>query len=333
LTLDALRPPSPFDATAAGYKDWLHLNLFDRASGGIGLVNVSLHGDPEDSRARAAGVALWNTPDLGWQGGMEISDLREARLGNSSIALERVAIAVDHRGQRVLASARFGELDLELDVSAHFDAAPIDVEQRLPIGGGWISWFAVPKLTIEGSVRARDKRIDLCSAVGYHDHNWGRWHWGDDVGWQWGVLTACGPGPTFVLSRVAGRDHRRSRGEPMLIVDAGGRRRRFVGRAIAYQWDGVLDVPLRRIPGALAALHSDRARPRLPSRVHITADDGIDHVEIQFGPRAAAQLIAADPSRAGYGFVHELLGEFEFAARIEGVASSGGGLAVIEHAD
>ena len=83
----------------------------------------------------------------------------------------------------------------------------------------------------------------------------------------------------------------------------------------------------------LAALHSDLARPRLERTLLLRADDGTDRVEIRFTARAAAQIIAGDPVEPGYGFIHELVGEFEFTARVGGREEAGAGLAVVEHVD
>ena len=94
-----------------------------------------------------------------------------------------------------------------------------------------------------------------------------------------------------------------------------------------------LETPPRRLPGVLAALHSDRAAPRLPRTLLLRADDGIDRVEIRFTARAAAQIIAGDPVESGYGFVHELVGGFEFACRIGRRDDAGSGLAVVEHVE
>src|SRR5262245_49050359 len=112
--LDALRPPSLLETGADAYKDWLHLNVLDHDGKGIGLVNVSLHGAPDDPRARAIGTALWNTPAGSWLGGVEVAGIQEAKIGRSSIALESVALAVDHAEAGILASVRMPKSDLVL---------------------------------------------------------------------------------------------------------------------------------------------------------------------------------------------------------------------------
>ncbi len=332
IQADALRPPSPLDSNASAYKDWLHLNVLDHASGTVGLVNVSLHGAPDDTRSRAIGTALLHVPGVGWVGNVEACGQSEARVGVGSVALAQVALALDYPAGRALASARFPDEALALRIAASARAPAIDLEQRLPLGPGWVSWYIVPRLAVEGEALVGQRRIDLAGASAYHDHNWGRWHWGDDLGWEWAAFLTPAPGPAFVLSRATDRAHRHV-GNPVLVVQVGKRRRTFGGRTVELDYAGRLGGRIRRLPGALAALHQDRATPSLPVRLTVRADDGRDRVEIEFTARAAAQLIAGDPAVRGYGFIHEIVGAFAACGRIGDHDLAGSGLAVLEHVD
>jgi hypothetical protein len=326
---DALRPPPPTDPDAAAYKDWLHLNVFDHATGAVGLFNASLHGAPTEPSARTIGAALLHLPGVGWVGNVAVRGFDETVIGATSIAIDRLAIAVDPSGERVLVSATYPDDRFGATLSARAGTRPLAVEERMPFGHGWISWYVVPRLTVSGSVVASGTVIDMARASGYHDHNWGRWHWGDDVGWEWAALVAEAPGPALILSRTTNRDHRRA-SQPVLVIEHASVRRRFAG-VVAIAFDGNFDAPLRRLPGAMAALHQDHAKPLLPLRVHVRASDGIDSVEVTFTTRAAAQLIAADPSRRGYGFVHELVGSFSGRITLAGEIFDSHGLGVFEY--
>lgn len=332
---DVLRPPGPFDVSAGAYKDWLHLNVLDHTSGSVGLVNVSLHGRPDDPRSRAVGTALVHVPGVGWAGGIEARGMDEAAVGSSSIGLERVALAVDHSRGEVLASARVPEDELVVRLAAVAVAPSIDVRQRSPLGSGWISWYVIPRLDLRGEVTLGSDRVELERASAYHDHNWGRWHWGDDVGWEWGCFMAPPPGPAFVFfvfARTADRSHQHG-GEPVILVHAEGRRHAFSGPNVEHELSGLLETTLRRVPGAMAALHQDRASPRLPQTVRIRAADGVDRIEIEFTGRAAAQLIAAEPTFPGYSFIHEIVGDFRYECRLGETEFAGTGLGVFEHVD
>jgi hypothetical protein len=329
VLVDALRPPPPLEPTRATYKDWLHLNVFDPASGVVALVNASLHGAPDDPRARAIGTALAHVPDVGWAGNVEVAGYADAALTSSGIALPQIAVALD-RGA-VLASARFPDDGLVAVVTATARSAPIAIELPLPFGSGWISWTVAPRLAVSGSLRVADRDVDLSRAVAYHDHNWGRWRWGDDAGWEWGAFAAADDGPLIVVARTCDRAHR-ALGPALCVVDAPAGRRTFAAGA-SLALDGRLAARARRLPGALAALHQDRSAPPLPSRVRLRAGDGIDAIELEFRPRAAAQLIAAEPTARGYGFVHELAGSFVAHGRLAGAPFACEGLGVFEYVD
>jgi hypothetical protein len=328
--VDALRPPGPYDPTAAAYKDWLHLNLFDHASGAIGLVNASLHGAPGAAASRAVGAALFHLPGEGWLGNLEVRGMEEAGVGASSIALGGVALALDPATGTVHASARLPDDGVEARIVATAATRHAAAPLVMPLGTGWIAWSGVPRLTVSGTLAAGGATLELGGASGYQDHNWGRWHWGDDLGWEWGAFLAPAPGPAFVLSRPTDRAHRAD--DPaMFTVDRAPLRRAFGGPGVRLRWHGELGGDLRRVPGALAALHPDHARPRLPAGLTVTGGDGIDAVELEFTARAAVQLVTGDPVRPGYSFIHELVGGFSAAGRLEGAAFACSGLAVVEY--
>jgi hypothetical protein len=329
---DALRPPAPLDPTAPAYKDWLHLNVLDTASGAIGIFNVSLHGAPADARGRAIGTALLHRREQGWTGNLEVRGINEALLGPSFIGLARLGLAVVSSPASVLTSvAGMDGLD-SATLTATAASRPVYFELAMPFGRGWISWNAIPLLRLEGTIESNGTRLDLSQAAAYHDHNWGRWHWGDDVGWEWGCFLAGDGSAGFVFARTTDRAHR-CLGPAWCSVHAGDVKRVFPEASIECVLDGRFEQPLRRFPGALAALHQDRVEARLPATVRIRAGDGFDRIEIIFRARGAAQVIAADPVVPGYGFLHEMPGEFEACGRLNGQPVAHSGLAIFEYVD
>lgn len=342
---DSLRPPAPFDPQAAAYKDWLHLKLLDHASGSVGLINVSLHGAPGDPRSRAVGTALVQVPGLGWVGNHEILGLAEASIGHASIGLEQVALAIDHASGTLMASVRFPDNDLIVRANLKMAAPPIVVEQRHKLGHGWVSWYAVPRLTVTGEWIVGQEQMDLSTSSAYYDHNWGQWYWGDDLGWEWGCFLtpitqatsepardsndATSPPIAIVYSLRTDRTHRT--GQPSLTVYERKKRRTFPSPSIRLDYSGTLDAIERRVPGALAALHQDHVQVHLPKRVTIHADDGFDWIALEFTGRSAAQIITGDPMARGYSFIHEIAGEFTYAGRLGEVEISGAGLGGFEY--
>ena len=329
---DHLRPPGPIDPTANRYKDWLHLNLMHHGSGAIGLVNLSLHGPPDDPRSRVVGIAAVNQPGEGWIGQAEIRGFDEAAISDRTIALGNIALAIADTGGEVLSSVIMPSDGVSLQVTAVPSASPIVIDEQLPLGTGWISWRATPRLSLAGKMNLGDRMLDLSDASGYHDHNWGRWYWGDDFGWEWACFLTPPPGPCFVMSRTTDRAHRHP-GPLTLSADVGRTRRTFVAPHAQVEYAGELEPLTRRLPGAMAALHQGRARVRLPHTARLRADDGKYSVAIEYTGRSALQVITADPIAAGYGFIHEIAGEFECEYKNGDGCYSGRGLAILEYVD
>lgn len=332
--IDTLRPPLRSDPSASAYKDWFHLNFSDRASGTIGLVNVSLHGSPWDQRARALGTVMVHSPECGWISHVDNMSYSDANLAPAVLALRDVAIAVDGQKKIIHASIR-GEPNLfQARLMAEPASRSFSVEQKIPLGKGWISWSVRPRMKLGGEWIIKGRRTLLTDSSAYYDHNWGRWHWGDDFGWEWGCFFGASNNsqdPTLVFARTTDRAHRR--GEPFLLVDSGAVRRHFSRGDIAVKFAGRFDLALHRVPGAMAALHQDMAEPALPTTVEIIATRGPDSVIVTFGARAAAQFITADPTVPGYGYIHEIFGEYSSSGLLRGVPFESKGLAVFEYVE
>jgi hypothetical protein len=256
----------------------------------------------------------------------------EAQVGVTSISLEHLAIGVNHSAGLVLAAGSLATDGLEFNLTATAETAAMDVDLRIPLERGWISWYVVPRLALSGEMVVAGERWSLETASAYHDHNWGRWNWGSDFGWEWGAFLAPRNGPTVVLTRLTDRAHRPNE-NARLDVRLAGRSHTFAGSTLSVDLLGDLNVRLRRLPGVLAALHGDRERPRLPERVHIRAGDDAEGVDLEFVADGAAQLIAADPVTRGYGFIHEISGRFTCTGEIEGSTFSAQGLGIFEYVD
>ena len=52
-----------------------------------------------------------------------------------------------------------------------------------------INWIvASSKMRVNGELTVDGKEYGLENVRGYHDHNWGYWQWGDNLGWDWGQV-------------------------------------------------------------------------------------------------------------------------------------------------
>lgn len=329
IPTDTLRPPSPLDLLARAHKDWLHLNVFVPSGGIVAIVNTSLHGDPVSPASLTSGTVVVHHDRID-----AVCDVRTQH--DPTVAIDARSIDVGGRARIALgdgafltARARVG--DITIDVACEPWSEPIEVETPVPFGSGWIAWRAVPRLRVGGELTIDGRGISLDDAIGYHDHNWGRWYWGDDIGWRWGTFPASGHEVTVTVAHRTDRAHRT--GAPIARVQIGPIARDYPQQTVTVEYAGRLDGPILRLPGAMAALRNDRQRPDLPERVRVTVSDGFDHLEVDFHVVEAMQLITSDPARPGQTFIHELIGRFEVRGRFKGRPVDTGGLGVFEHVD
>jgi len=325
---DHLRRPAADDPTRAAYKEWLHVNVFDHASGAIGLVNVSVHGDPAAPASRGVGAALVHVPGLGWGGNASVVSAREVDGGLLSLATSAVAVAVDP-SSRVAAVARLPRDGFEVSLEGVPAGAELGAASVMGFGSGHLSWSIYPRLRVDGHATVLGQELAFVGAGGYADHNWGRWWWGDDAGWDWACWHGS-DGLLAVLSRMTDRAHT-TVGHVLLTVEVAGRVVRFVGDQVLVEVSGTT-TPSRRLPGALAALFADRAAERLPGRVEVHAANGFDALDLEFDVRDVAQLVMAEPTQPGFAFLHELVGSFRCVGRAAGCPIDAVGLGVVERA-
>lgn len=336
IPADTVRLTDPADPAADADKEWLHLNLFDHENDVAGLVNVSLHGRPGSAAAQVVTAALFDRAGQEWVGDVVVAAQDEAQVTMTSIAAPSGVMALV--GGQVRAAVTTHAVRLR--VAADPVLAAFEIEPAQPFGSGWIGWRVVPTMTVVGQVELGHPCLGERSGaagplVGYHDHNWGQWHWGDDIGWEWGSFVAAPESGTeagtaaVVAARTTDRLHRDA--PPFSVVlDCHGVRRRFDGGRVTARWSGTAPPLTCRRPGALAALHSDRRRPQLPAVLSLTARSGADRLELEFVCRAAAQLVLADPVVVGSSFLHELSGRFRAAGRLAGRPFAFAGLGMVE---
>lgn len=326
---DALRAPALADPTAAAYKDWFHLNIFLPETGRVVLINLSLHGPPWDKRARVVGTALASTPGGDWIGGIEITSFAESKVEPQAVFLNTVSMAVSRDGERLHAKVQRPSDGIELDIVAcpQLPVAGLDLSAKF--GSGWIGWSAVPVLSVSGSLRLEGEDIPLNGARAYHDHNWGRWFWGEDVAWEWGAFV-LGEGITVVVARGTDKQHY-IRQAPHVFLIQDQRTFGFDPAQITLTLDVEPTRIQRRLPGALAAIHPDRRTLDLPRRVTLVGESARARFELVFDADTAAQLLLADPMRPGFGFINEVAGTCRLSAVLDQKQLRTKGIGIFEY--
>ncbi len=327
---DRLRPPGPNDAQSTSYKEWLHLNVFDPRSETAIVLNAALHGPADDVCAVASATALIGRGE-NWSTHIETVDRAASMVTDQAIVAGDIALQLDPVSGGLSASFAFGATQFAVVASPLCDS--IDTVGPAPFGSGWIGWRAVPALSVSGSLQDGGLTIDLDGAIAYHDHNWGRWRWGEDIGWEW--LAWPSDRGAIVMSRSTDRAHRA--GIPYVCVALperrGWRNHSYGGSSIRVEFPSWRRGCDSRVPGAMAALNSGRMAPMVPSAVEIAVNDGFDRFNATMRVDHVIQVIVAEPCGFGYSFIHELFGRFEVGGCCDGQVFEFTGQGVFEYVD
>ena len=312
---DFLRAPMLAAAQPDGFKEWHHFVIHgaDRRI----LVNFNLTSEPSRTgQPRFTPRVIVVAREERWAGAVErfgetaldmSADLSELTIGDNHMTItpDGYRLAIDLPAQRIRAR-------IELTAPAR----PFVVNNQ-PIGNGRMCWLFVPRLTADGwlHIAGRDHRVH--GEPAYHDHNWGRFRWGDDFSWTWGTALSHDPGNPWSMVFLRMSDRRRLRclsqalyvwhhDEPAAIFRHAAVRTRSNGR-LARAADCTLPPPMRLV------LDGDLSD--VPAQIEIDAARAGDAVHVDFHPRSYARL--AQPSE-----IHldrsTVLSEVDGTARMSG---------------
>ena len=258
------------------------------------LVNFSLLADPFAMSGPAwCGRLILLVDRGGWRGGVErhAPESVNARAGAVDVALGSSSFRwVDGRYE---VQASLGDITVDLTLEPLTDPC-LFTNQRLA-RGRQLSWAVVPRLRATGTVQVGAERIELRGAPAYHDHNWGRFRWGDDFTWTWASILpweADNPWCASVM-RLCDRGRGTVRTQALFL---------WRGRTLVRAWrDHELELELegifpgRRSPAVPAVLSMLVDGPSdVPARIHLRAGRGADAVEVNFSVAGLSRLLMPD---------------------------------------
>jgi hypothetical protein len=293
-TSDFLRAPVLAAAEPEGFKEWHHFVIHgaDRRL----LINFSLTSEPcRNGQLRLTPRVIVIDHEKRWTGAIERFDDSElkvsADLGDLTIGGNRMTVRPD--GYHVVIDLPGQDIQGELNFTS--SSRPFVVNNQ-PVGAGRMCWLFVPRLRADGWLRIGGHEHLVEDELAYHDHNWGRFWWGDDFGWTWGTILSQQPENPWSLVFLRMTDRRRLRclsqamyvwhhDEPAAIFRHAAvqmRSRGLLGRAA----DCTLPAPMR--------LLLDGEVSDVPERVEVSATRAGDAVHAEFRPQSYARL--AQPS-------------------------------------
>lgn len=293
---DFLRAPVLATARPTGFKEWHHFVV--HGSDWRLLINFSLNNEEfRANEVRLAPRVIVIAHDENWTGAIERFDERaldvSADLGELTIGGSRMTVLPD--GYRV--TINLPDKDIRGELRFTSASRPFVVRNQ-PLGDGRINWLFVPRLRADGSLWIGGREHHVDGGLAYHDHNWGRFRWGDDFAWTWGTILPTEPGNPWSMVFLQTTDQSRLRclsqalyvwhhDQPAAIFRHAAVRTRSDGR-LARPADCTLPPPMR--------LLLDGEVPGVPARLDVTATRAGDTARAEFRSLSYARL--AQPSEA-----------------------------------
>lgn len=313
---DFLRTPVLAAVDPAGFKEWHHFVIHGRDC--HVLINFSLaarsSADGPDITPRVVVIAH----DERWTGTVETYDVNAFDVSGdlTDLAVGGNRMTMDGDGYHV-------RVDLP-GIAGHVHFTPTSqpfVVNNQPVGQGRMCWLFVPRLQADGSLTIGEHEHDFDAEYAYHDHNWGRFQWGDDFGWTWGTILPTENDAKWSMVFLQMTDRRRLRFLSQALYVWYDQRPAAIFRhaAVTVRSHGRFRRPADCTLPPPMRLLIDGQVPGAPDRLEIDAARGEDTVHVEFRPSSLARL--AHPSDVALDRVTvlcETAGTAEIRGRIAG---------------
>ena len=185
-----------------------------------------------------------------------------------------------------------------------------------------LSWLCVPRLHAHGDVWVGNDRFTLRGATAYHDHNWGRFRWGDDFGWVWGsVLPASSTDPwSIVFMCMTDRLRRRANRQGLYVWHGRDPAVMWRDSVVAFEQRGLLRRrPALTLPPVMRVLRPGSASD-LPSRLVIRGRHDGDELRLTFESDDYVRLVVPDEhDELGLVTLNEVSGRVVAVGEIDGL--------------
>lgn len=317
--LEELKIPTDSELSPEDWKDWYHYILFDPENNIRILFNISFSGRPGQGEItttfQLSMPKSGSSEKMDSYGFLKVDRWTEKPGSRSPLKFSLpdfldVMVSKDHFKISVKRNAPKFLLELEGEPVA----TPLLVPELFPYGKGFIGWGFIPGVKVKGSVLNKDIKIPITHKwFCYHDHNFGRFRWGDeDVGWVWWVVTLwSGTKDEYSLVFHRGNNKDLSKiAKPFLFVYKNKvLKKTFVGKSIDidFKWTQKPER-ISILPGALASVFSHR-KVLTPEYIKVRASDDLDSVSVDMVIDTKLEVVLPDYQDKQYTFLKELSGK------------------------
>ncbi|HAZ47722.1 MAG TPA: hypothetical protein DCZ55_25490 [Cyanobacteria bacterium UBA11371] len=338
--VEALRIPLDDPASPIDWKDWYHFLLLDRQGKVRILVNITLIGRPGKGEIQVSFLVNIAKEELAPEYQIDVNlptfgtafslEWEPDMVRQNPLRIQAEGILLEINGKHSIIEVQDERMQLSIRLQGEAQAAPLLVTEDTPFGSGFIGWGLVPGLQLTGELSVGGQNFSIePDWYSYHDRNFGRFRWGEDIGWEWFVAFAtCDDGRqiTLVLDQPSNKDHSR-KGLPYIFVYLDNELHKiFLGSSLLINWNWSPDPLLPvRLPGNMASLFSDRTI-KVPQTMQVEATDLQERLLLTVDFDTAIELVVPDNQDRQYTFIEEVTGTIEVSLFLPGETLQAKGL-------
>jgi hypothetical protein len=318
------RPPP---SRGLPFREWVHFCVVGPTL--TLVVNLSLDEQGEGFSGRLVVLAL-ERGSPGFHGKVESIPPGSVEAHPGFIDLKLGPSSLESRGGALHLQARTEDPAIAVDLTLRPRTMPLQ-SAPVALGSGALHWVVTPSMAVSGAARIGARAHQLDGASCYHDHNWGRFAWGDDFAWEWGyALPIDGATSSFVYSRVLDRRHHREHDRKLCVWSGAHLQRIFAGKQLQVEWHGLLrPAAIPRFPPLMALLAPGLAVD-VPESISLAGAYGSDWIEAQVDFEEMAQLLVPDELGTGVSALSEVSARVSYRGLVCGESLGGEARGIFE---
>jgi hypothetical protein len=309
---DYLQPPTIYDTEINAYKEWQHFNVFDKKTNLFLLLNFAITDNPYDIKhGVAARIAVAKSPKNKIFCAIEPENIDNLKFSYLSPEIKFKGVSVTYEKNTYEVYLKMDTIPLVTHLQFQICSQPLTSYTR-PFGSGFLGWTVFPRVLVNGRVSIEGKEYNIKNCYGYHDHDWGRYYWGERIGWQWGIFAEDNiNGYTFLFDRrtdgVKG-----SVFEGILMIYKGEElMTSFSGEKLQVKFFGNFEGKKITIPGLMRLMYQESSS-YVPKKITISGIiSRTKKIVIDFNPEVVVQIIVPNRNGDGQTQMNQMLGHIK----------------------
>ncbi|MBC2698841.1 MAG: hypothetical protein HF976_00125 [ANME-2 cluster archaeon] len=319
--IDSFHPELSGDS----YKEWHYFNFIDEENNLKFFVTFLIAGNLDNQLQSYGSIIMaYNIEDNfgGSSAPYSISEI-EYSIDSPDLTIRNNYVELLPNGYKVHAEGLIlpsVEYKDSIAIPIIFDATYIPMAEPTSIFQGTIgdsykdnmNWVSTaPACKVIGNLIIGEEDYLLDGVQGYHDHNWGTWSWGDNIGWDWGQGIEANNDDAdtdvgrycIVLGRLTDSSHFSENGNRLLLWKNKHQIAVFENVVFEYEWVTVPYTPHHYL-----------------SMITATAeDDSCNTIISTFSISNAIPLVLCDdPQQTSCTTILELTGTYDVSGTIDG---------------